>query len=68
MQNNFSKSSAYNISPMSSLVENFYMTDPISKASSTMAKCTELLVGDDKLFIFSKINVYSYNHNIKLIY
>ena len=51
LQNTFSKSSTFSISPMSSSVENFYMTDPISRASSTMAKCTELLVGDDKLFV-----------------
>jgi NADH-quinone oxidoreductase subunit G len=51
LQNNFSKSNTFSISPMSSSVENFYMTDPISRASSTMAKCTELLVGDDKLFV-----------------
>jgi NADH-quinone oxidoreductase subunit G len=25
------------------VVENFYMTDPISRASITMARCTELL-------------------------
>jgi NADH-quinone oxidoreductase subunit G len=51
LQNTFSILSTFSISPMSSSIENFYMTDPISKASSTMAKCTELLVGDDKLFV-----------------
>jgi NADH-quinone oxidoreductase subunit G len=30
--------------PFASPVENFYMTDPISRASETMAKCTELYV------------------------
>ena len=30
--------------PFVSPVENFYMTDPISRASETMAKCTELFV------------------------
>ena len=25
-------------------VENFYMTDPISRASQTMAECTEVFV------------------------
>ena len=27
--------------PFAAAVENFYMTDPISRASETMAKCTE---------------------------
>jgi len=36
--------------PFASPVENFYMTDPISRASQTMAKCTEtfLLAGREK--------------------
>ena len=27
--------------PMKSIVSNFYMTDPVSRASATMAKCVE---------------------------
>ena len=30
--------------PFASPVENFYMTDPISRASATMAECTETFV------------------------
>jgi NADH-quinone oxidoreductase subunit G len=30
-----------NESPFGSAVENFYMTDPISRASETMARCTD---------------------------
>ena len=29
--------------PFANPVANFYMTDPISRASVTMARCTELL-------------------------
>jgi NADH-quinone oxidoreductase subunit G len=31
--------------PFSYPVENFYMTDPISRASSTMAECTRTFLG-----------------------
>ncbi len=31
--------------PFTSPIENFYMTDPISRASETMAKCTETFLG-----------------------
>ena len=34
--------------PFKSPVENFYMTDPISRVSETMAACTEVLVQDGK--------------------
>jgi NADH-quinone oxidoreductase subunit G len=30
--------------PFRSVIDNFYMTDPISRASETMAQCTELYV------------------------
>jgi NADH-quinone oxidoreductase subunit G len=30
--------------PFRSPIENYYMTDPISRASETMAKCTEIYV------------------------
>jgi NADH-quinone oxidoreductase subunit G len=33
---------------MTSPIENFYMTDPISRASVTMAQCSDLLPGEDK--------------------
>jgi len=35
-------------SALSSPIENFYMTDPISRASVTMAKCSDLLSGAEK--------------------
>ncbi|HIM77867.1 MAG TPA: NADH-quinone oxidoreductase subunit G [Rhodospirillales bacterium] len=35
-------------SALSSPIENFYMTDPISRASVTMAKCSDLLPGAEK--------------------
>jgi len=31
--------------PFASPIDNFYMTDPISRASVTMARCTEMLAG-----------------------
>ncbi|MEE8272346.1 MAG: NADH-quinone oxidoreductase subunit NuoG [Alphaproteobacteria bacterium] len=34
--------------PFVSPVENFYMTDPISRASVTMAKCVEEILGGDR--------------------
>jgi NADH-quinone oxidoreductase subunit G len=30
--------------PLATLINNFYMTDPISRASATMARCSELLL------------------------
>jgi len=35
--------------PFSSPVTNFYMTDPISRASETMAKCTETFLGSQEM-------------------
>ena len=32
--------------PFQSTIANFYMTDPISRASETMAKCTQEFVND----------------------
>ena len=37
----FGASGDMNESPFGSAVENFYMTDPISRASETMARCTD---------------------------
>jgi len=34
--------------PLSSIVRNYYMTDPISRASETMAACTAELLGDQE--------------------
>ena len=34
--------------PFKSPVANFYMTDPISRVSETMAACTEVFVQDGK--------------------
>jgi NADH-quinone oxidoreductase subunit G len=34
------KGDVHNV-PFAPVIENFYMTDPISRASPTMAKCTE---------------------------
>ncbi|MEE8084195.1 MAG: hypothetical protein V3T46_03135, partial [Alphaproteobacteria bacterium] len=31
--------------PFVTPIDNFYMTDPISRASVTMARCTEMLAG-----------------------
>jgi NADH-quinone oxidoreductase subunit G len=33
--------------PFESPVDNFYMTDPISRASETMAECTRVVLGRD---------------------
>jgi len=38
----FGKEGAIDQAPMVSPIANFYMTDPISRASETMAKCTDL--------------------------
>ncbi len=40
----FGKAGPLEPAPFASSVANFYMTDPISRASETMAKCTELYV------------------------
>jgi len=45
------KNGFYNVTPLKSNVENFYMTDVITKSSSTMAKCTELQVTGPQRFI-----------------
>ena len=45
------KNGFYNITPLKSNIENFYMTDVITKSSSTMAKCTELQVTGPQRFI-----------------
>jgi len=34
--------------PFTPAIENFYMTDPISRASETMAKCTDVFTGGDE--------------------
>jgi NADH-quinone oxidoreductase subunit G len=34
--------------PFASPIRNFYMTDPISRASETMAQCTAALIERDK--------------------
>ena len=40
----FGAAGPFDAAPFVSPIENFYMTDPISRASETMAKCTELYV------------------------
>ena len=40
----FGKDGPLDAAPFRSPIENFYMTDPISRASETMAECTELFV------------------------
>ena len=37
-----------NPAPLASPIGNFYMTDPISRASETMAQCTAALIERDK--------------------
>ena len=39
------EAAALSAEPLRSPIENFYMTDPISRASETMAACTERLLG-----------------------
>jgi NADH-quinone oxidoreductase subunit G len=34
-----------NAAPFDEFVTNFYMTDPISRASKTMAECTRVILG-----------------------
>lgn len=41
----FGTAGAVSSAPFTSPIENFYMTDPISRASETMAKCTETFLG-----------------------
>ena len=41
----FGKSGKLNSEPFKESVENFYMTDPISRASETMAQCTKVMLG-----------------------
>jgi NADH-quinone oxidoreductase subunit G len=40
----FGTAGAMDAAPFVSLIENFYMTDPISRASETMAECTQTFV------------------------
>ncbi|MEO1250466.1 MAG: hypothetical protein AAFW76_11620, partial [Pseudomonadota bacterium] len=40
----FGTAGALDDTPFSTVVENFYMTCPISRASPTMAQCTEAFV------------------------
>ena len=41
----FGSSGAIDAAPFSSPISNFYMTDPISRASETMAKCVDEIIG-----------------------
>ena len=41
----FGTSGAVSDAPFVSPITNFYMTDPISRASETMAKCTDAFIG-----------------------
>jgi NADH-quinone oxidoreductase subunit G len=41
----FGKEGEVSSTPLRSPIDNFYMTDPISRASATMAACTEQLGG-----------------------
>jgi NADH-quinone oxidoreductase subunit G len=40
----FGRSGTIDNAPFGPVIENYYMTDPISRASATMAKCTETFV------------------------
>ena len=44
----FGKSGTTDATPFESPIANYYMTDPISRASATMAECTEAFVGSRK--------------------
>ncbi|MGJ3258809.1 MAG: NADH-quinone oxidoreductase subunit NuoG [Rhodospirillales bacterium] len=44
----FGTAGAVTSAPFTSPIENFYMTDPISRASETMAKCTETFLGSQE--------------------
>ena len=41
----FGTESAVETAPLDTLIDNYYQTDPISRASKTMAECTALFVG-----------------------
>ncbi len=43
----FGTSGSMDSAPFVSPIENFYMTDPISRASATMAECTEVFVSGE---------------------
>ena len=43
----FGKEGPLTNEPFVSPIENFYMTDPISRASETMAKCVETFIAPD---------------------
>jgi len=43
----FGAEGALDGAPFESPVDNFYMTDPISRASETMAECTRVVLGRD---------------------
>jgi NADH-quinone oxidoreductase subunit G len=40
----FGRTGTIENAPFEPVIENYYMTDPISRASATMAKCTETFV------------------------
>ena len=42
----FGNSGALDVAPLESPIENFYMTDPISRASETMARCVDEILGN----------------------
>ena len=44
----FGTDGAIDAAPFAAPIANFYMTDPISRASETMARCTELFQGGDE--------------------
>ncbi len=44
----FGKKGKLNPTPFASPIANFYMTDPISRSSPTMAECTDILIGPRK--------------------
>lgn len=46
---NFGAAGPMDLTPFAAAIDNFYMTDPISRASETMAKCTqEFILSDDE--------------------
>jgi NADH-quinone oxidoreductase subunit G len=44
----FGKAGSADAKPFESPIANYYMTDPISRASATMAECTEAFVSPKK--------------------
>jgi NADH-quinone oxidoreductase subunit G len=44
---NFGTNGSLEETPFESPVDNFYMTDPVSRASATMAECTRVVLGRD---------------------